>query len=112
MRAILMLVLLFGSGVASAEPVRETIDGPVRMKASEIRAYNAALDPSDPAYIVCQNTAPTGSLIARNSCRTRSEWNRMAANGNDNARALVTDAQTRQFSIRQEPEFPTNGRPN
>lgn len=81
------------------------------MKPSEIRAYNAALAPNDPAYIVCQKAAPVGSLIERKVCRTRAEWDRLAALGNDDARLLVNDAQTRQFSIRQEPEFPANGHP-
>lgn len=110
MRATLLVLGLVISNPASAEADVEA--GPVKMTAREIKAYNAALPANDPAYIVCVKSAPTGSLVTLKSCRTREEWARLAVIGNDDARALVNDAQTRQFSIRQEPEFPTNGRPN
>lgn len=110
MRVFAVAIAVLGATPALAEA--ETVPGPVLMKPSEIKAYNAALDPRDPAYIVCTKTAPTGSLVTRRDCRTRAEWDRHAAIGNDNARALVTDAQTRQFGVNQEPAgtvFPAVG---
>jgi hypothetical protein len=101
MRLSLFVLGLAIPTMALATP--ETVEGPVKMKPSEIRAYNALLKPTDPAYIVCLKSAPTGSIILRTTCRTRNEWERLAQIGNDDALAWVNDARTRQFSISEEP---------
>lgn len=101
MRLSLLILGLAVPTMALAAP--ETVQGPVKMKPSEIRAYNSLLKPTDPAYIVCLKAAPTGSVILRTTCRTRGEWERLAQIGNDDALAWVNDARTRQFSISEEP---------
>lgn len=101
MRLSLLALGMAISAPALAAP--ETVQGPVKMRPSDIRAYNAALKPTDPAYIVCLKSAPTGSVILRTTCRTRGEWERLAQIGNDDALAWVNDARTRQFSISEEP---------
>ncbi|MFM5931066.1 MAG: hypothetical protein ACKOPQ_09180 [Novosphingobium sp.] len=101
MRSLAFPLLLLFTAPALAAP--ETVTGPVKMRASEIRAYNAQLNPKDPAYIVCLDAAPTGSLIAKRTCRTRGEWERLAALGNDDATAWVSYARTHQFGVNEEP---------
>ncbi len=108
--SLLVLPMLAVPAVVLAAP--ETVEGPVKMRPGEIRAYNALLKPTDPAYIVCLKSAPTGSIILRTTCRTRGEWERLAQIGNDDALAWVNDARTRQFSISEEPAgsvVPMNG---
>lgn len=110
--SLLVLAAAFASPALAAP---ETVQGPVKMRPSEIRAYNALLKPTDPAYIVCLKSAPTGSVILRTTCRTRSEWERLAQIGNDDAMAWVNDARLRQFSISEEPAgsvVPLNGQNN
>lgn len=101
MRLSLLVLGLAVPTMALATP--ETVEGPVKMKPSEIRTYNALLKPTDAAYIVCLKSAPTGSVILRTTCRTRGEWERLARIGNDDALAWVNDARLRQFSISEEP---------
>lgn len=47
--------------------------------------------------IVCRRIEVTGSLVKRGRvCRTQDEWNRIAENGNYNARKMVDDSTSRQ----------------
>lgn len=101
--SLLSLGLAIAAAPTAASAAPETVEGPVKMKPSEIRAYNALLKPTDPAYILCVKAAPTGSVILRTTCRTRGEWERLAQIGNADALAWVNDARTRQFSISEEP---------
>ncbi|MFM5908016.1 MAG: hypothetical protein ACKOPO_10610 [Novosphingobium sp.] len=101
MRSLAFPLLILVATPALAAP--EMVTGPVKMRASEIRAYNAQLSPKDPAYIVCLDAAPTGSLIAKRTCRTRGEWERLATLGNDDATAWVSYARTHQFGVNEEP---------
>lgn len=101
--SLLTLGLAISAIPAAGLAAPETVEGPVKMRPSEIRAYNALLKPTDPAYIQCVKAAPTGSVILRTTCRTRGEWERLAQIGNADALAWVNDARTRQFSISEEP---------
>lgn len=66
--------------------------GVVRMKASQIRAYNKGLAKDHPAYIRCESQPVTGSIAMRRKvCRTNKEWDRIITQGNDEARGLVQD---------------------
>src|SRR5687768_16493269 len=97
-----MLSTLFVIALTQATPVtavaaRETVDGPVVMSASEIRAYNASLTREDPAYIRCVRTLETGSLVKKvTSCRTNAEWSRVNDIGNQDARETVEYVQSHQ----------------
>lgn len=72
---------------AAAQPA--TVEGPIAMTAKEVREYNATLSRSDPAYIRCQRIRETGSLVKKTTtCRTNSEWNRLAAAGERAARDM------------------------
>lgn len=66
-------LLILSNAPAQAEP--ELIAGPVVMKQSEIRAYNAKLSPDHPNYIKCVRYAAPGSLVAsKRTCRTNAQW--------------------------------------
>lgn len=97
-----MLSTLFVIALTQATPVtavatRETVEGPVVMSASEIRAYNASLTRDDPAYIRCVRTLETGSLVKKvTSCRTNAEWSRVNEIGNQDARDTVDYVQAHQ----------------
>ena len=85
---ILTAILILTSAPAAAD-TPPLITGPIKMKQSEIRAYNATLTPDHPNYIRCVRDAETGSLVKRSRakvCRTNQEWARFEANGNENAR--------------------------
>lgn len=87
MRCLLAVIALVAS-TAATEP--ETISGPIKMKPSEIRAYNAKLRKDHPNYIKCARVEETGSLVKRTTvCRTNEEWTRIEARGNDDARDTV-----------------------
>lgn len=84
--SILATILVLASAPAASAPV---VTGPILMKTSEIRAYNATLTPDHPNYIRCVRDAETGSLVKRSRakvCRTNQEWEQVDANGNENAR--------------------------
>jgi hypothetical protein len=96
--ALLTIALLLSTAVAqtpSAPVDPATITGPIRMKPSEIRAYNAGLAPNHPNYIRCVTEVATGTLAKKTrTCRTNQEWARLGADGNDKARALIDGART------------------
>ena len=62
-RAVVNVHHLPDEMAAAAEPAM--IAGPIKMTKTEIRAYNAALASDDPAYIVCNKSAATGSMVVR-----------------------------------------------
>lgn len=83
-----LLLLALAQGTAAAPIIVE--DGPHKMNAREIRAYNAAFTRDDPAYIRCKNETETGSLVrAKTACRTNREWRRVEDIGNKDARDIV-----------------------
>lgn len=66
--------------------------GVVRLKASQIRAYNKGLAKDHPAYIRCESQPVTGSIAMRRKvCRTNKEWDRIITQGNEEARGFVND---------------------
>lgn len=83
-----VLLLALAQGTAAAPIVVE--DGPHKMNAREIRAYNASLPRDHPSYIRCKVEGETGSLVrARSACRTNEEWRRVEDIGNKDARDIV-----------------------
>lgn len=81
--------LILANTIAVAE-APEMTSGPIKMKPSEIRAYNAQLSPTHPNYIRCKRTLNTGSLVKKSSlCRTNQEWTRVEDRINDEAREVV-----------------------
>lgn len=92
MLAAIVALTLANAGTATAEP--QVIQGPIKMKASEIRAYNARLSPDHPNYIRCARVEETGSLIRKTKvCRTNQEWARIEGAGNIVAREAVENLQ-------------------
>lgn len=92
MLAAIVALTLANAGPATAEP--QVIQGPVVMKASEIRAYNARLAPDHPNYIRCARVEETGSLVRKAKvCRTNQEWARLEGAGNREAREAVENLQ-------------------
>lgn len=92
-------LLLLAPAAAAAQPPAanppQTISGPVKMTASQIRAYNAGLPRDHPNYIRCVSQEVTGSLMMRNKvCRTNQDWAEVQSKGNASARSLVTSLQT------------------
>ena len=89
---ISLIALTLASAPAIAEP--ELTSGPIAMKPSEIRAYNATLDRDHPNYIRCTKVEETGSLVRRKTtCRTNAEWRRVEDGGNTEAREVVEGLQ-------------------
>jgi hypothetical protein len=59
---------------------------PSEMTPTEIKAYNADIDPSHPYYIKCRKTEVIGSLAKKlRVCRTNQQWKEASAKGNENA---------------------------
>jgi hypothetical protein len=60
---------------------------PSEMTPTEIKAYNADIDPAHPYYIKCRKTEVLGSLAKKlRVCRTNEQWKVSSARGNENAR--------------------------
>jgi hypothetical protein len=92
MLSTIVALTLANAGTATAEP--QLIEGPIVMKASEIRAYNARLTPDHPNYIRCARVEETGSLVRKPKvCRTNQEWARLDGAGNREAREVVENLQ-------------------
>ncbi|PLK27270.1 hypothetical protein [Novosphingobium sp. TH158] len=92
MRFSAFAVLLAVSTAAGAAP--ELTTGPIKMKPSEIKAYNASLTKEHPNYIRCRRERETGSLVkGKMTCRTNQEWARIEGIGNDSAREAVEGLQ-------------------
>jgi hypothetical protein len=84
------IALLLSSGTTAAAPAPELISGPIKMTASEIRAYNAKLPRDHPNYIRCTKVEATGSLVKKNaSCRTNQQWAAADEAGNREARDIA-----------------------
>lgn len=89
---ISLIALTLANAPAVAEP--ELITGPITMKPSEIRAYNASLPRDHPNYIRCTTEEETGSLVRkRSTCRTNAEWRRIEDGGERAAREMVEELQ-------------------
>lgn len=90
--SVLATILILAS--APTTPVPALITGPIKMKQSEIRAYNARLASDHPNYIRCAREGETGSLVkGKKVCRTNQEWDRLDAEGNNIAREAVESLQ-------------------
>ena len=89
---ILATVLILATG--SAQVALPMVNGPIVMKQSEIRAYNAKLSRDHPHYIRCVMDSETGSLVkSKPVCRTNQEWDRVETDGNNTARETVEAVQ-------------------
>lgn len=105
------LALLFAVPAHADDPEAQS-DGPVRMTPSQIADYNAALQPSDPAFIKCVRTEGPGSLVKRRVCRTNGDWEARAATANQDARDIVERINSSGSTHGQEPAgslIPTGG---
>ena len=85
------IAFMLANAAATAPPM---IEGPVKMKPSEIRAYNAKLPRDHPNYIKCERVEETGSLIRKTTvCRTNEEWDRIDSANNESARDMAREMQ-------------------
>jgi hypothetical protein len=83
-------LLLSNASATASAPTPELLTGPIKMKASEIRAYNASLPRDHPNYIRCSKVEETGSIVKKKSiCRTNQEWDRIEFAANTDAREAV-----------------------
>ena len=78
------------SGLLSGNPgTMVDSPNPKKMSQPEIRTHNARLKATDPYFIKCVRSEPTGSLVKTNfSCRTNQQWRIAEDVGNDVARAI------------------------
>jgi len=92
--SMLAAILVLSSAPAQAEP--ELVTGPILMKQSEIRAYNAKLPRDHPNYIRCVRYAAPGSLIEnQRTCRTNAQWVVANRTGEQNARDTLDSMRSR-----------------
>ncbi len=97
--ALILLPLALAAATTQAvAPAPTAIEGPIMMKMSQIKAYNAALSTDDPHYIRCLMSEPTGSLVKQRTCRTEAEWDRLDEAGNRDAQEAADYAKTHQFN--------------
>ena len=75
----------------------------VRMTATEIADYNAALAPTDPGFIKCVRMENPGSMVKRRVCRTNADWNQRADTASQEARDIVDRIQLHGSSYPEEP---------
>ena len=96
--------LLFAAAATPAattgpQPVAAKPVDPKKMSQAEIRAHNANLEKTDPAYIRCVKSAPIGSLVSRNySCRTVAQWNAADRVGNEEARQIGEEMASKSWN--------------
>jgi len=65
---------------------------PSEMTPTEIKAYNADIQPGHPYYIKCRKTEVLGSLVKKlRVCRTNEQWKEASAKGNENAADTLED---------------------
>jgi len=63
---------------------------PSEMTPTEIKAYNADIDPSHPYYIKCRKTEVIGSLAKKlRVCRTNEQWKEASSQNNDYTRTTL-----------------------
>jgi hypothetical protein len=110
-RPVSLLTAIFLLSAATAEapqapaapPTPAALQGPLKLKASQIKAYNAGLAKDDPHYIRCDSEKVTGSIAMRKkTCRTNKEWARLERDGNDAARSLA-DAMNKGWTSGEPP---------
>ena len=85
-------ILLFTAAEALPASAAQVIvePEPKTMSQSEIRAFNAKLEPGHPYFIRCVKRADTGSLVKRNlSCRTNAQWHSSEDRANQDARDTI-----------------------
>lgn len=92
-------IALLGS-TAAVTPVSDIAEpNPKKMSQSEIRAFNATVAANHPYYIRCKRTVATGSLTARlYSCRTNEQWARAEDLGNQEARDIMEEMQSKSWN--------------
>lgn len=102
-----MIALALSQGAALAPSSETMTEQKVAvMTRGEIRAYNAKLERSHPAYIRCDRRLETGSLVKKvDTCRTNEEWRRVETVGNDDARDIVDRVNQASSTNRVEPSF-------
>lgn len=89
-----MLATAFVLVLASSTATTQFTEGPIKMKPSEIRAYNSKLTRDHPNYIRCDRVDETGSLVKKSTiCRTNQEWSRIESANNEGARDMARDMQ-------------------
>lgn len=106
LRSIVSGCILVAAVPANAsDPASITTDssGAVRMTPKQIANYNAALTPTDPAFIKCVRTEGAGSWVKRRVCRTNSDWSQRADKASQEARDIVDSIQLHGSSQSQEP---------
>ena len=93
------LFVLAGSSPVVPAVLTEEPD-PKAMSYAEIRAFNAPLDKNHKFYIRCKRSAATGSLIQREmSCRTNEKWALADVRGNQEARDIGEEMQSKSWNI-------------
>ena len=81
------------AAIAIAEP------NPKAMSQAEIRAFNATVDKDHKYHIRCRRSAATGSFIQRQfSCRTNEQWAAADARGNQEARDIGEEMQSKSWN--------------
>ena len=93
-----MLITLAGtSGTTAAGGVQEP--NPRTMSQGEIRAFNASLDKGHKYFIRCKRSTATGSFVKRDvSCRTNEQWAKADARGNQEARDIGEEMQSKSWN--------------
>lgn len=93
-------IALMGSATAIAQPAVEIVEpNPKSMSQAEIRAFNASLAKGHKYYIRCKRGAPIGSYVKREfSCRTNEQWHRAEDIGNDEARDIGQEMQSKSWN--------------
>lgn len=93
------LVALAGSTSAATAAVEVDEPNPKAMSTAEIRAFNASLTKGHKYYIRCKKDAATGSMIQRQySCRTNQQWAAADVRGNQEARDIGEEMQSKSWN--------------
>lgn len=92
---ILLGTVLAVSLVACSAPSANRQDSPAAAAAAPAAASSSTGKAADPApetasrdRMICKSVAPTGSRIARKSCKTQGEWEEIQRAGQDAAEAV------------------------
>jgi hypothetical protein len=92
-------IALVGSAAGATAATEVAEPNPKAMSQSEIRAFNATLDKAHKHYIRCKKSAPTGSFVQREfSCRTNEQWAAADVRGNQEARDIGEEMQSKSWN--------------
>lgn len=93
-----VVIALLGSAAALTPAVEITEPNPKTMSQAEIRAFNASLESNHKYYIRCTRTVAIGSLVKKLfSCRTNEQWLAADARGNQEARDIMEEMQSKSW---------------